>query len=79
MPNTNATFNDDIIRDLARTEHKPEEAPINIACELLCRLEPSPASDSLCMRSLAGNPFEEARAIASTAQARVKGLSPLQA
>ncbi len=79
MTNTNAAINDYIIRDLARTACKPEEAPINMASEVLCRLEGSYAIDSICMRSLASTPSEAVRANASRVQAKVKALNLLQA
>lgn len=79
MPNTNVSINDDIIRELAPTEYKPDEAPITIACELHSGLDGSPAHGGISVRLLASTTPEVARVIASTVLARVNGLSHQQA
>ncbi|WP_146187789.1 hypothetical protein [Limnohabitans sp. T6-5] len=78
MPNTNAAIYDDIVRELAPTVNEPDEATITIVCKLLNRLDGSAARGSISMSPLASTPPEEARAIASTGQARDKRLSHLQ-
>ena len=68
-----------IVRELAPTEHEPDEAPITIVCEPLGVPGGSSARGAMSMRLKAGTTPEEARAIASTLQARVKGLCHLEA
>ena len=67
-----------IVRELAPTEHEPDEAPITIVCEPLSVSGASNALGTISMRLKAGTTPEEARAIASTLQARVKGLCHLE-
>ncbi len=70
---------DYIARELAPTEHEPDEAPIAIVCEPLGVPAASRAPRTMHMRLKAGTTPEEARAIASTLQAKVKGLCHLEA
>lgn len=79
MPTPNTAIYDYIVRELAPTEHAPDEAPITIVCEPLSRLDGSPARGSIALRLLAGTTPEQARGIASLLQARVKGLCDLAA
>ena len=69
---------DYIVRELAPTDHEPDEAPITIVCEPLEVTGRSSARGTISMRLKAGTTPEEARVIASTLQARVKGLCHLQ-
>jgi hypothetical protein len=69
---------DYIVRELAPTDHEPDEAPIAIVCEPLSRLDGSPARGTVSTRLLAGTTPEEVRANASTLQAKVKGLCHLE-
>ncbi len=68
-----------IVRELAPAEHEPDEAPITIVCEPLAGSGDASARGTLSMRLKAGTSPEEARAIASTLQARVKGFCHLEA
>jgi len=68
-----------IVRELAPTDHEPDEAPINIVCEPLSVPGGAVAQGTITMRLKAGTTPEEARAIASTLQAKVKGLCQLEA
>lgn len=68
-----------IVRELSPTEHEPDEAPITIVCEPLSAAAGASARGTISMRLKAGTTPEEARAIASTLQARVKGLCHLEA
>jgi hypothetical protein len=68
-----------IVRELAPSEHEPDESPITIVCEPLGVPGGSSARGAMSMRLKAGTTPEEARAIASTLQARVKGLCHLEA
>lgn len=79
MPTPSSDIYDYIVRELAPTEHEPDEAPITIVCEPLGMPEGSHARGKISMRLLAGTTLEEARAIASTLQTRVKGLCHLEA
>ena len=74
MPIPNSAVHDEIVRDLALTEHEPHEAPITIVCEPLAGSRGTSAHGTLSMRLKAGTTPEEVRAITSTLQARVKGL-----
>lgn len=67
-----------VIRELAPSEQEADEASITIVCEPLTEGE-APPGEHLSMRLKAGTTPEEARAIASTLQARVKGLCRLEA
>jgi hypothetical protein len=70
---------DYILRELAPTEHEEDEAPLTIVCEPL-RGSGAPGTDrTFSMRLKAGTTPEEARAIARTLQARVKGVCHLEA
>lgn len=75
----NSAVYDYIVRELAPTEHEPDEAPITIVCEPLAGSGGTSARGTLSMRLKAGTTPEEARAIASTLQAKVKGLCQLEA
>jgi hypothetical protein len=68
-----------IVRELAPTEHEPDEAPITIVCEPLSTGDGATPSGAIFMRLMAGTTPDEARAIASTLQAKVKGLCHLDA
>lgn len=74
MPIPNSAIYNYIVRELALTEHAPDEAPITIVCEPLVAPGGANVRGALSMRLKAGTTPEEARAIASTLQARVKGL-----
>jgi len=71
-----------IVRELAPTEHDADEASITIVCEPLVMEPSNPEGGGTCgtlsLRLKAGTTPEEARAIASTLQARVKGLCRLE-
>jgi len=69
---------DYIVRELAPTEHEPDEAPITIVCEPLAGSSGTNARGTLTLRLKAGTTPDEARAIASTLQAKVKGLCQLE-
>lgn len=79
MSPSNSAIYDYIVRKLAPTEHEPDEAPITIVCEPLSVQDGSPTRSKISMRLKAGTTPEEARAIANTLQARVKGLCHLDA
>lgn len=79
MSPSNSAIYDYIVRELAPTEHEPDEAPITIVCEPLSVQDGSTARSKISMRLKAGTTPEEARAIANTLQARVKGLCHLDA
>jgi hypothetical protein len=69
-----------IVRELAPTEHEPDEAPITIVCEPLTVAGGSSVRrGKMSMRLKAGTTPEEAQAIASTLRAKVKGLCHLEA
>lgn len=68
-----------IVRELAPTEHEPDEAPITIVCEPLGVPGGASGCGAITLRLKAGTTPEDARAIASTLQARVKGLCHLEA
>ena len=78
MSRSNSAIYDYIVRELAPTEHDADEAPITIVCEPL-NLDGSSAGGTISMRLKAGTTPDEARAIASSLQARVKGLCHLEA
>ncbi len=79
MPMSSSAIYNYIVRELAPSEHEPDEAPITIVCEPLDVPGSSGARGAMSMRLKAGTTPEEARAIASTLQARVKGLCQLEA
>ncbi|MFY7906557.1 MAG: hypothetical protein ACOVO0_10495 [Burkholderiaceae bacterium] len=79
MSQPNTAVYDYIVRELAPTEHGPDEAPITIVCEPLSVAVGTDLRGKMSMRLKAGTTPEEARAIASTLQARVKGLCHLEA
>ena len=79
MSNPSSAIYDYVVRELAPTEHAPDEAPITIVCEPLGVTGGASARGTMTMRLKAGTTPEEARAIASTLQARVKGLCHLEA
>ncbi len=70
---------DYIVRELAPTDHEPDAAPITIVCVPHGVPGGASARGTITMRLNAGTTSEEARAIASTLQARVKGLCHLEA
>lgn len=79
MPIPSSAIYNYIVRELAPTEHEPDEAPLTIVCEPLSMPDGASARGKISMRLLAGTTPEEARAIASTLQARVKRLCHLEA
>ena len=78
MPKPKSAVYDYIVREVAPTDHEPDEAPLNIVCEPLSLPGEASAGGTITMRLKAGTTPEEARAIASTLQARVKGLCHLE-
>ena len=79
MPMPSSAIYNYIVRELAPSEHEPDEASITIVCEPLGLPGDSGGRGAMSMRLKAGTTLEEARAIASTLQARVKGLCQLEA
>jgi hypothetical protein len=79
MSKPSSAIYDYIVRELTPTEHEPDEAPITIVCEPLSVGEGASSRGAISMRLMAGTTPEEARAIASTLQTRVKGLCHLEA
>lgn len=79
MSKPSSAIYDYIVRELAPTEREPDEAPITIICEPLSVAGGSSGRGAISMRLKVGTTPEEARAIASTLQARVKGLCHLEA
>lgn len=79
MPQPQSAIYQYIVRELAPTEHEPDEAPITILCEPLTVPGGSSARGTMSMRLKAGTNHEEARAIASTLQAKVKAVCHLEA
>jgi hypothetical protein len=79
MSKPNSAFCDCIVRALAPTEHGPDEAPITMVCEPLSLGDGVSPRGAMSMPLMAGTTREEARAIASTLQARVKRLCHLDA
>lgn len=69
---------DYIVRELAPTEHEPNEAPITIVCEPVSGGDSTSPQGAISMRLMAGTTPEEARAIASTLQAKVKRLCHIE-
>ena len=69
---------DYIVKELARTHHEPDEAPINIVCEPLDLPGGSSTRGVITMRMKLGTTPAEPRAIAGTLQAKVKGLCQLE-
>lgn len=68
-----------IVRELEPTEHALDEAPVSIVCEPV-KVPGSPSAHGrITMHLGAGTTLEEAQAIASTLQAKVKGLFHLKA
>ncbi|KAF2406643.1 hypothetical protein SAMN04490179_4479 [Pseudomonas antarctica] len=68
-----------IVRELAPTEHAPDEAPVSIVCEPLNATASPPAQGSIILHLEKGTTLEEAQAIAKTLQTKVKGLFHLKA
>ncbi len=62
MPMPSSAIYDYIVRELAPTEHEPDEAPITIICEPLGVPSGASARGTLSMRLKAGTTAEEARA-----------------
>jgi hypothetical protein len=78
MLKPNSAIYDYIVRELAPTEHEPDEAPVTIVCKPLSVPGGTSVRGTMSMRLKAGTTPEEARAIASTLQAKVKGLCLLE-
>lgn len=84
MPIPSSAIYDHIVRELSPAQHAPDEAPITIVCEPLNLAEGAEgaqgaqARGTVSMRLKAGTTPEQARAIASLLQARVKGLCHLE-
>ncbi len=74
MSKPSSAIYDYIVRELAPTDHEPDEAPITIVCEPRGVPGEAGARGPMSMRLKEGTTAEEARAIASTLQAKVKGL-----
>ena len=70
---------DYIVRELAPTEHEPDEAPLTVVCEPVGMPDGAATHSTITMHLKAGTTLEEARAIASTLRLRVKGLCHLEA
>lgn len=79
MSKPSSAIYDYIVRELAPTEHEPDEAPLAIVCEPLSLSGEPMARGKIYMHLLAGATPDEARAIASTLQTRVKRLCHLEA
>jgi len=79
MPKPSSATYDYIIRELAPTEHEPDEAPITVVCQQLGVPTGASSDGTITMRLKAGTTPEEARAIASTLQAKIKGLCHVEA
>ena len=79
MPIPSSAIYNYIVRELAPTQHESDEAPFTIVCEPLGVPDGSSVRGAMSMRLKAGTTSEEARAIASTLQAKVKGLCHLEA
>lgn len=79
MPTPTSAVYAYIVRELAPTDHEPDEAPIAIVCEPLGMPDGSRARSRISLRLKAGTTPEEARAIASMLQTKVKGLCQLEA
>lgn len=79
MPMPSSATCNDIALELAPSEHGPDEAPITIFCEPLGVPGGAGARGAMAMRLRAGTTPEVARSMASTRQARVKGLCHLEA
>ncbi|MEH6685636.1 MAG: hypothetical protein V7693_00070 [Halopseudomonas sabulinigri] len=67
-----------IVRELAPTDHTPEQAPITIVCEPQNVPGQDPPNGTVFLHMLPGTTTEEAQSIADTLQAKVKGLCHLQ-
>ncbi|MBK6854287.1 MAG: hypothetical protein IPG93_22565 [Burkholderiales bacterium] len=78
MPTPTTAVYDYIVRELAPTDHEPDEAPITIVCEPLSVPDGSTDRRTISLRLKSGTTPDEARAIAGTLQARVKGLCQLE-
>ena len=76
-PRPGSALYDYIVRELAPTDHEADEASINIVCEPLCVPGGAGVRRTVTLRLKAGTTTEEARAIAGSLQARVKGLCHL--
>ena len=82
MPTPTSAVYDYIVRELVPGDHEPDEAAITIVCEPLSAAGATGATGAcgtLSMRLKAGTTPDEARAIASLLQAKVKGLCHLEA
>lgn len=78
MPSTTAAIAEYVVRELAPSAHEPDEAAITIVCEPFSQPPGAAAGAAWSLRLKAGTTLEEARTIASTLQARVKGLCHLE-
>lgn len=79
MPMPSSAVHDHIVREPAPAELEPNETPIAIACEPPGVPDGAGARGTMFIRLKAGTTPEEARAITSMLQARVKGLFQLEA
>lgn len=79
MPSPTTAIYDYIVRELAPSEHDANEAPITIVCEPFDAPVGSAPSARLSIRLKPGTTLDEAHAMASTLQAKVKGLCQLVA
>ena len=75
MPIPSSAIYDYIVRELAATEHEPDEAPITIVCEPLAGAGGASARGTLSMRLKAGTTPEEARAIAACCRSGSRGCA----
>ena len=79
MSKPRSAIYDYIVRELAPNEHEPSEAPITIVCEPQNAVDGVNPQGAISIRLMAGTTPEEARAIASTLQAKVKRLCHIEA
>ncbi|KAF0866605.1 hypothetical protein [Pseudomonas sp. LD120] len=68
-----------IARELAPTEHAPDEAPVSIVCEPLDKTASPSGHGTIILHLEAGTTLEEAQDIAAMLQSKVKGLFHLTA
>lgn len=78
MPIPSSAIYNYIVRELAPTQHESDEAPFTIVCEPLGVPDGSSVRNAMSLRLKAGTTSDEAHAIASTLQAKVKGLCRLE-
>jgi len=75
VPKPKSAIYDYIVRELTRTAHDLDEAPLNIVCEPLSVPGEASAGGTINMRLKAGTTPQEARTIASTLQARARACA----